>query len=32
MGSDREWGFERGGGEAAVEVMWDLAAFFQSFT
>lgn len=32
MGSDRKWGFERGGSEAAVEVMWDLDAFYQSFT
>lgn len=30
MGSDRKWGFERGGSEAAVEVMWDLDAFYKS--
>lgn len=32
MGSDRKWGFERGGSEAAVELMWALDTFYQSFT
>lgn len=32
MGSDRKWGFERAGSEAAVEVMRDLDAFYQNFT